>query len=182
MKKICVFCGSRLGSSVRYREATREFGAALAQAGIGLVYGGGRVGLMGALADAVLSGGGYVTGIIPSFLATSEITHPDLQTCHTVTDLFERKSMMLEIADAFVALPGGIGTLDELLEVVAWRQLRQLDKPIGLLDVDKFFSPWLAALRHSVEHGFADTREIEQLVVASDSAMLLARLLAVEKR
>ncbi len=175
MKKLCVFCGSRIGNE-RYRRAAREFGTALAHAGWSLVYGGGRVGLMGEVADAALAAGGYVTGVIPSFLNRQEVAHPQLQSCHTVRDLFERKAMMMELADAFVALPGGIGTYDELLEVIAWRQLKQLPKPIGVLDVNGFFQPWLASLRHAAAEGFMDIEELAKLNVSENSGELLTLL------
>ncbi len=167
MKKLCVFCGSRLGQRPAYQAAARELGNALAAAGWGLVYGGGSVGLMGEVADATLAAGGHVTGVIPAFLNRQEILHPNLASCHTVSDLFERKSMMMEIADAFVALPGGIGTYDELLEVIAWRQLHQLDKPIAVLDVEGYFQPWLASLRHAADAGFVDHGELAKLQVAA---------------
>lgn len=176
MKKLCVFCGSRNGRHPAYQAAARELGSALANAGWGLVYGGGRVGLMGEIADAALAAGGYVTGVMPEFLNRREIVHPGLATCHTVSDLFERKSMMMEIADAFVALPGGIGTYDELLEVIAWRQLRQMNKPIALLDVAGYFQPWLAALRHAVDEGFVDKTELDQLLCVATVSELLATL------
>ncbi|MGH8597840.1 MAG: TIGR00730 family Rossman fold protein [Gammaproteobacteria bacterium] len=176
MKKICVFCGSRSGVRASYRAAAQAFGRALAKANLGLVYGGGRVGLMGDLADAMLAAGGYVTGVIPEFLNHREVIHTELQSCHTVTNLFERKAMMLEISDAFVALPGGIGTLDELLEVIAWRQLRQLDKPIWVLDVERFFAPWLDALRHTAVEGFVAIEELDRLLVATSVEELIARL------
>jgi uncharacterized protein (TIGR00730 family) len=176
MKKICVFCGSRFGNRPHYREAARALGAALAAADLGLVYGGGQVGLMGEVANAVLNAGGYVTGVIPEFLNSREVLHPGLQSCHTVTDLFERKAMMLDMADAFIALPGGIGTFDELLEVMAWRQLRQLDKPIGLLDVEGFFGPWLSALRHSAAEGFLANEELDRLLIAASPITLIADL------
>jgi len=176
MKKICVFCGSRTGTRPAYREAAETLGRALAARGWGLVYGGGRVGLMGVLADATLAANGYVTGVIPAFLNRREVVHPALQSCHTVSDLFERKSMMLDIADAFVALPGGIGTYDELLEVIAWRQLAQLDKPIAVLDVGAFFQPWLGSLRHAADEGFVDRAEVDRLVCTDDVATLVAQL------
>lgn len=173
MKKVCVFCGSRVGRRQAYRAAARELGSALAARGWGLVYGGGRVGLMGEVADAALVAGAYVTGVIPEFLNRREIIHPGLRSCHTVTDLFERKSMMMDIADAFVALPGGIGTYDELLEVIAWRQLRKLDKPIALLDIEGFFQPWQASLRHAVDEGFVDASELDRLLWADTVPALL---------
>jgi uncharacterized protein (TIGR00730 family) len=176
MKKICVFCGAHIGTRAAYTTAARELGTALANTGWGLVYGGGRVGLMGILADATLAADGYVTGVIPDFLNRSEIMHPALRGCHTVSDLFERKSMMMEIADAFVALPGGIGTLDELLEVIAWRQLHQLNKPIAVLDIEGFFQPWLRSLRHAADEGFIDHQELDKVVCASSVPELFIQL------
>lgn len=178
MKKICVFCGSRTGRRASYRVAADALGTAVAEAGWGVVYGGGRVGLMGVVADAAMAAGGYVTGVIPGFLNRREVLHPGLRSCHTVNDLFERKAMMMEIADAFVALPGGVGTFDELLEVIAWRQLAQIDKPIAVLDVDGFFQPWLQSLRHCVDEGFVDAAECERLLCVKDVPALLAALTA----
>lgn len=177
MRKIAVFCGARHGARDSYAEAASAFGRLLAQAGCGLVYGGGRVGLMGVVAQACLDHGGHVTGVIPHFLNTRELLHPDLQSCHTTSDLFERKSMMMAIADAFVALPGGLGTFDELLEVMAWRQLRQIDKPIALLDVDGYFRPWLAALEHAVAEGFMEPFEIDRLIIDARPRTVLDALL-----
>lgn len=177
MRKIAVFCGARFGARERYVEAAREFGELLAREGCGLVYGGGRVGLMGVVAQACLDHGGHVTGVIPHFLNTRELLHPGLQSIHSTSDLFERKSMMMAIADAFVALPGGIGTLDELLEVMAWRQLRRIDKPIALLDVDGYFRPWLAALEHSVAEGFLDPLEIDRLIIDARPLTVIEALL-----
>ena len=156
IRKIAVFCGARHGVRPIYTEAAHEFGKLLAEAGCGLVYGAGRVGLMGVVAQACLDHGGHVTGVIPHFLKSRELLHPDLQSCHTTINLFERKSMMMDIADGFVALPGGLGTFDELIEVMAWRQLQQTDKPIALLNVDGYFQPWLAALSHAAAEGFLD--------------------------
>ena len=177
MRKIAVFCGARYGVRPAYAEAAREFGASLAARHCGLVYGGGRVGLMGLVAQGCLDGGGHVTGVIPSFLNTRELLHPDLQSCHTVVDLFERKSMMMSIADAFVALPGGIGTLDELLEIMAWRQLKQFDKPLGVLDTAGYFGPWFTALENAAAEGFVDNAEISRMIVDASVASLLDRLL-----
>ena len=176
MKKLCVFCGARSGGRPTYVAAARAFGRLLADRKIGLVYGGGRVGLMGELAQAALDHGGYVTGIIPSFLSQRELQHPGLHTCHVVSDLMERKAMMIEIADAFVALPGGIGTLDEVLEVMAWRGLERIDKPIGFFDVDDFFQPWRGTLEYLDREGFVSSAEIAKLVFESDPEQLLERL------
>lgn len=177
MRKLAVFCGARHGLRPRYTDTAREVGRLLAQAGCGLVYGAGRVGLMGEVAQACLDQGGHVTGVIPRFLNSQELLHPDLQSCHTTTNLFERKSMMMDIADGFLALPGGIGTYDELLEVMAWRQLHQIDKPIALLDVEGYFQPWLAALAHAAAEGFVEAGEIERLIVDARPDVVLDALL-----
>lgn len=176
-RKIAVFCGARCGVREPYVAAAHELGVLFARFDCGLVYGGGRVGLMGVVAQACLDHGGHVTGVIPDFLAVSELLHPGLQSTHMTRDLFARKATMIEIADAFIALPGGIGTFDELLEVMAWRQLGRLDKPIGLLDVEGYFRPWLAALEHSAAEGFVDPSELDRLVIDARPDRVLAALL-----
>lgn len=175
---IGVFCGSREGIDDAYREATDTFGRELAARGITVVYGGGNVGLMGVLADAALDAGGRVVGVIPDFLTIREVLHPGLSETVVVDDLFERKAAMIERADAFVALPGGLGTLDEILEVIAWRQLRQLRQAIGLLDTAGYYAPWMALLEHTVAQGFARAADVEHLVVESDPVVLIDRLVA----
>ncbi|MCB1746790.1 MAG: TIGR00730 family Rossman fold protein [Gammaproteobacteria bacterium] len=173
---ICVFCGAREGDDEAYREAADTFGREIAARDITLVYGGGNIGLMGVLADAALDAGGRVVGVIPDFLVLREVVHPGLTETVVVEDLFERKALMIERADAFVALPGGIGTYDEVLEVIAWRQLRQLRQPIGLLDVGGYFQPWLRLLEHTVERGFASAGDIDHLLVETDPVLLVDRL------
>ena len=177
MYAICVFCGSRHGARAEYLAAASAFGRELAAREMTLVYGGGRVGLMGAVADAVIVGGGQVVGVMPDFLRAPEVVHPGISECVVVDDLFERKAQMIERADAFVALPGGIGTFDELLEVIAWRQLRQLRQPIGLLDVAGFFAPWQALLAHTVVEGFLAQEDIAHIVVERDPVALIDALL-----
>jgi uncharacterized protein (TIGR00730 family) len=177
MQRIGVFCGARHGAQPAYAEAAAEFGKLVARAGCGLVYGAGRVGLMGIVAQACLDHGGHVTGVIPGFLNSRELLHPDIQACHTTETLFERKAKMMDIADAFAVLPGGIGTYDELLEVMAWRQLGQLAKPIALLDTAGYFGPWIAALEHASAEGFVDRFEIDRLCVDPRPARVLAHLL-----
>ncbi len=176
MFSVCVFCGSRVGAREDYVFAAEAFGHALAMRGYGLVYGGGRVGLMGALADAALDAGGHVVGVIPDFLSAREVAHQGLQECLFVDDLFERKALMIERSDAFVALPGGIGTLDELLEVIAWRQLRQLRQPIGLLNVAGYFDPWIDLFGHIRAEGFVSAAELEHLIVEPDPEVMLDAL------
>lgn len=154
MKWICVFCGSSAGEHPRYLEAASETGALLAEEGIGLVYGGSRVGVMGRLADATLSAGGEVVGVIPRPLVDREVAHHGLTELRVVDSMHERKAAMAELADAFVALPGGLGTLEEFLEVLTWSQLGLHRKPCGVLDVGGYFRPLAALLDHMVREGF----------------------------
>jgi uncharacterized protein (TIGR00730 family) len=178
MYSVCVFCASRDGARDDYLAAADSFGRELAARDMALVYGGGNIGLMGALADGALDAGGHVVGIIPDFLREREVAHTGLTECVFVDDLFERKALMIERADAFVALPGGIGTFDEILEVIAWRQLRQLRQPIGLLDVAGFFQPWRALWQHVIDEGFVRTAELDSIVVDTDPGRLIDALLA----
>jgi uncharacterized protein (TIGR00730 family) len=180
IRSVCVFCGARQGRDPAFAAAAGAFGSALSARGLRLVYGGGRIGLMGLVADAVLASKGQVTGVLPRFLARHEILHAGVQEHIEVDDLFERKRVMLARADAFVALPGGIGTLDELLEVIAWRQLGQLDCPIGMLNVNAFFEPWLVALRASAAAGFISATDIDALAVHASPDGLLDMLLGAE--
>lgn len=183
MPSIAVFCGARAGRDPRYATEAAALGAALAARGWTLVYGGGKVGLMGVLAQACLDAGGSVTGVIPGFLSSREVLHPGLQISHQVEDLFERKALMIELADAFVALPGGIGTLDELLEVMAWRQLGCIDKPVALLNTAGYFESALRSLDHAIAEQFVDASERDRLLVAdrlSDLLSTLDTLLPVE--
>ncbi len=155
IRRLCVYCGSAGAVDERYRAAASELGTGLAAAGIGLVYGGGRIGLMGLLADAVLAGGGHVTGVIPRRLGDAEVAHRGASELVIVASMHERKRVMAERADAFAVLPGGIGTLDETLEIVTWRQLRLHDKPIFLVDVAGYWRPLIALLDHVVAERFA---------------------------
>ena len=143
---LCVFCGSSTPPDPRYRDAARALGTLAAARGVGLVYGGGSVGLMGAVADAALEAGGSVTGVIPAGLFSREIGHAGLTALHEVGSMHERKQLMYDLADAFVALPGGLGTLEELAEVTTWAQLGLHAKPVALLDVDGFWDPLIAQL------------------------------------
>lgn len=154
MKYLCVFCGSSTGRPAIYAESARRFGMALAARGRGLVYGGGHIGLMGVIADAVLQAGGSVIGVIPRSMVERELAHERLTELHVVETMHQRKALMAERADGFAALPGGFGTADELFEILTWRQLRLHDKPIGLLNVAGFFDPLLAWMDRTVEDGF----------------------------
>ena len=154
MARICVFCGSSPGADPRFLAAAREMGRALAARGLGLVYGGGSVGLMGAVADAALEAGAEVVGVIPQVLQIRELAHERLTTLHVVGSMHERKALLAELSDGFVALPGGMGTLEELAEVLTWAQLGLHAKAVVLVDVDGFWDPFVAMLDRMVESGF----------------------------
>src|SRR5215469_5924737 len=145
----CVFCGSNRGTNPRYAAAA-ELGRCLASSGIGIVYGGGKVGLMGVLADAAIEQGGEVIGVIPRMLVDREIAHPGLTELRIVGSMHERKALMADLSDAFIAMPGGYGTLDEFCEILTWTQLGLQQKPIGMLNVDGYFDPLLALFDHAV--------------------------------
>jgi uncharacterized protein (TIGR00730 family) len=176
IRRLCVYCGSSGAVDRQYREAATELGARLAAAGIGLVYGGGRVGLMGLLADAVLAGGGEVIGIIPARLRDAELAHPGATELVVVETMHERKRLMAEKADAFAVLPGGIGTLDELFEILSWKQLGLHDKPILVADIGGYWAPLRALLDDIVTKGFARPEVRELLRVVPTVAALIARL------
>lgn len=176
MPRVCIFCGAHPGDTPRYLEAAAQAARALAHAGYGIVYGGGRVGLMGAVADAALAAGGEVVGVIPSALASAEIAHDGVTRLHVVQTMHERKALMATLSDAFVALPGGFGTMDELHEVLTWRQLAIHEKPIGLLNVDGFYDPLLALYERMVRDGFVRAQTRELLATASTIEELLAIL------
>ncbi|HEY7594605.1 MAG TPA: TIGR00730 family Rossman fold protein [Actinophytocola sp.] len=173
--RVCVFCGSSTGTGDRYRNAADHVGRTLAERGIGLVYGGARMGTMGVLADAALRAGGWVTGVIPQSLVDREIAHQGVDDLHVVADLHERKAMMGSLADAFLALPGGAGTLEELFEVFTWAQLGLHDKPIALLDVDGYYQPMLRFLDHMAGQGFLRPEYRDMLIVDTDVAAVLDR-------
>jgi uncharacterized protein (TIGR00730 family) len=158
--RVCVFCGSARGSSPAYAEAAAELGAALAASGTGLVYGGGDVGLMGIVADATLAAGGEVIGVMPEALVAKEIAHRGLTELRVTGSMHERKALMAELADGFIALPGGLGTFDELCEILTWGQLGLHNKPVVLLDVDGYWGPFSALLDSAVAAGFL--REIHR--------------------
>jgi len=177
MKYLCVFCGSSKGGPAIYAETARLFGEALAGRGLGLVYGGGHIGLMGILADAVLQAGGPVIGIIPRSMVERELAHEQLTELHIVETMHQRKALMAERAVAFAALPGGVGTADEFFEIVTWRQLRLHSKPIGLLNVAGFFDPLLAWLDRTVVDGFVRAEHRGLLQVAREPGRLLDLLM-----
>jgi uncharacterized protein (TIGR00730 family) len=173
---VCVFCGSSTPNDPRYREAAVELGALVATRGIRLVYGGGRVGLMGALADAALAQGGRVTGVIPVGLFSREVGHTGLTELHEVGSMHERKRLMYDLADGFIALPGGLGTLEELAEVTTWSQLGLHRKPVVLLDVDDFWAPLCAQLDRMVSLGLLKVANRDLVQRTGDSREALALL------
>jgi uncharacterized protein (TIGR00730 family) len=173
VQTVCVFCGSRVGSSPSYVEAARCMGKTLARRGLGLVYGGGRIGLMGAVADAALEEGGQVVGVIPEALLAREIAHADLTELHVVGTMHERKKLMAELSDGFVALPGGFGTLEEFLEVLSWAQLRIHEKPCALLDVNGFWDPLFALFDEAVAEGFVPPNHRSLVLQEQDPHALL---------
>ena len=175
LRRVCVFCGASPGRDPRYADVARSVGAALARRGIELVYGGSAVGLMGAVADGALAAGVRVTGVIPAGLVERELAHKDLTDLRIVTTLHERKAVMAELSDAFLALPGGLGTLEELSEVLSWAQLGVHAKPIGALDVGGFFGPLVAYLDHAVREGFVAPRNRDLLLVDDDLDRMLER-------
>jgi uncharacterized protein (TIGR00730 family) len=169
LRKICVFCGSRAGNKAAYRSAAESVGRLLAERGIGVVYGGGNVGLMGAVADAALAAGGEVVGVIPDVLLAKEVGHRGLTKLHVVRNLHERKAMMADLADAFVALPGGFGTFEEFCEVITWSQLSLHQKPCGLLNVLNYWQPMVAMFDHAVDEGFL--KKQNRGIVLEDESM-----------
>jgi uncharacterized protein (TIGR00730 family) len=180
IRSICVFCGASSGRDPRYAAAAAVTGETLARRGLRLVYGGGRLGLMGAVADAALAAGGEVVGVIPRGLVDRELAHPGLTELRIVDALHERKAQMAELSDAFLALPGGFGTLEELAEVLSWAQLDLHAKPIGLLDVDGYFAALEAFLDHAVGEGFIAERHRRTLLRDDDLTSLLDRFDAWE--
>ena len=176
MKRVCVFCGSRNGTRDQYVGSARRMGEALARRGIGLVYGGGGIGLMGILADAALSAGGDVIGVIPEALMAREVAHRGLTDLRVVASMHERKALMAELADAFVALPGGFGTLEEFCESLTWAQLGIHRKPCGLLNVEGFFDPLLLLFDHAVRERFVSPDHRSLVVVEEDPERLLDAL------
>lgn len=174
--RLAVFCASNVGSTEVYAEAARAFGAACAQRQISIVYGGGRVGLMGAVADAAMAEGGEVIGVITEQLARAEVAHHEITQLEVVASMHERKARMADLADGFVILPGGFGTLDELAEIVTWNQLGLVAKPVVLLDVDGYWDPLYAWVEHAVGAGFVPPaqRMILQRATTVDAAIALA--------
>lgn len=178
LESVCVFCGSRPGDDPAYRAAAESLGRALATRKMTLVYGGAKVGVMGVVANAALGAGGRVVGVIPKSLVSKEVAHDGLQELFLTESMHERKDRMIALSGAFVAIPGGFGTYDELFEVLTLAQIGLHEKPIGLLDVNGYFQPLVALLKHTIGHGFAAPEHEALVVVASDVDTLLDRLVA----
>jgi len=174
---ICIYCGSAVGIKAEYADSARRVGQTLARHGFGLVYGGGRVGLMGIVADAVLAGGGRVIGVIPDPLATKEIAHDGLTELHVVADMHQRKALMARSANAFLTLPGGIGTFEEFFETLSWSVLGLHQKPLGILNIAGYFDPLLALLNHAVAERFVRPHNLERLIVSGDPETVVSDLM-----
>ena len=164
MQRICVFCGSSSGKKTEYLDAAKALGKVMANRGIDLVYGGASIGLMGAIADAVLQAGGKVTGVIPEHLQQFEISHPGLTELHIVADMHERKAAMASMADGFIAMPGGIGTLEELIEICTWQQLGLHSKATGVLNIANYYDKLIDFIAHSVDEGFLRAQHQKNLL------------------
>lgn len=176
LKRICVFCGSSLGVRPAYKQAAKRLGELLAERRIGVVFGGGSIGLMGALADAALAKGGEVIGVIPESLVRREIGHGGVTKLHVVETMHQRKALMADLSDAFIALPGGYGTLEELCEAITWSQLGIQQKPCGLLNIEKYWDGLLAVLDHAVDEGFVQPENSQLVLVAQTPERMLERL------
>jgi len=176
MHAICVFCGSQAGAKPAYLQAARELGALLARRGVAVIYGGGHIGMMGALADSALAAGGRVIGVIPEHLMRPEVAHQNLTELHVVDSMHTRKRTMASRADAFIVLPGGYGTFEEMFEMVTWRQLRLHAKPVGLVNVEGYFDHLLAFLEHAARQEFIRPQHRGLLLVEASAEGLLEKL------
>ena len=180
MRSLCVFCGSNTGAGDAYADAARNLARAIAARGLRLVYGGGRIGLMGVLGEAALAAGGHVIGVTPQRLLEREVVHRGLSELRVVNSMHERKALMADLSDAFIALPGGLGTLDEMFEMLTWAQLGIHRKPCGLLNVNGYFGKLAAFLDHAVEQRFVKAEHRSMLISERDPAALLDRLASAQ--
>lgn len=176
MQTVCVFCGSNAGGRQSYMAAARQLGRAMAEMDLGLVYGGARVGLMGAIADSVLAAGGRAIGVMPDFLVKKEVAHEGLTALHVVDSMNARKQLMAELSDGFIALPGGFGTLDEFFEVVTWTQLYIHTKPCGLLDVDGYYGHLMKFLDHAATEQFIRAAHRSMILIDNNPNRLLRKM------
>jgi len=173
IKRVAVFCGSNLGKDDKYKSAAKDLGKLLVKEGIELIYGGGRIGLMGVIADSVLQAGGNVIGVMPEFLVKREALHPGVLDLRVVDTMHSRKAMMADLADAFISIPGGFGTLDELIEIVTWNQLGVIKKPVGLLNVNNYFDLLLDFIAKAAEEGFLRMDNQSEIFIQKDIFKLL---------
>lgn len=178
---VAVYCGSRLGNNEVYEHAAKDLGAALAKNGLGLVYGGASIGLMGAVADSVVAGGAQAVGVIPTFMLDHEIAHDNLTFLHLTDTMHTRKAIMAEYADAFITLPGGLGTLEEIMEIATWRQLYQHEKPMIILNINGYYDRLIDHLKFTAEQGFMKAEDLTRLVVCNDIAAAIEVLSNVVK-
>ena len=176
MQSLCVFCGANVGTRPEYAEAARTVGRMLADQGIRLIYGAGNIGLMGILADSCLAAGGKVIGVIPDALVRHEVAHQALTELRVVNSMHERKAMMADLSEAFMALPGGLGTFEELFEIWTWAQLGLHRKPLGLLNVSGYYDPLIALANHGLQEGFLRQQHLDTLLVDTDPQRLLTAL------
>ncbi|KKB63564.1 DNA-binding protein [Robbsia andropogonis] len=176
MQSVCVYCGSSYGTRSEYKAGAQALGQAMAERDIALIYGGGRVGLMGTIADAILAAGGRAIGVIPQLLVDKEVAHTGLTALHVVPDMHVRKKKMADLAEGFIAMPGGGGTLEELFEVFTWAQLGYHDKPMGLLNIAGFYDPLVTMLQHTADEGFIRPAYLDLLQSYHDPAALLNAL------
>ena len=182
MSRICVYAGSSFGASTEYSTVAAAFGSACARRGLGIVYGGGAVGLMGVLADSVLAAGGEVIGVIPRTMIAEERAHSQLTELISVNSMHERKQRMAQLSDSFVALPGGIGTLEEIIEVFTWLQLGLHLKPVGLLNVNGFYDPLITFLDHMRDEAFLTQTHYHMLTIEQESDLMLDRIAATKHK
>ena len=183
MPLVAVYCGSRLGNNEVYEQAARELGRELADNGMGLVYGGASIGLMGAVADEVIQGGAQAVGVIPTFMLKHEIAHEQLTRLHLTDTMHTRKTVMAEYADAFITLPGGLGTLEEIMEIATWRQLYQHEKPMIILNINGFYDRMIEHLKYTADQGFMKQQDLERLVVCntiSEAIDMLKTVVTIE--
>ncbi|WP_230659361.1 TIGR00730 family Rossman fold protein [Psychrobacter sp. I-STPA10] len=176
---VAVYCGSRLGKDGVYEQAAKELGSALAKNGLGLVYGGASIGLMGAVADSVIAGGAQAVGVIPTFMLDHEIAHSNLTFLHLTDTMHTRKAIMAEYADAFITLPGGLGTLEEIMEIATWRQLYQHEKPMIILNINGYYDRLIEHLKFTAEQGFMRAEDLTRLIVCNDIQAAIDVLSAV---
>lgn len=180
LNKICVFCGSSMGKDPAYADAAEQLGKEIATRHMELVYGGGNIGLMGIIADTVLAHKGKVTGIMPRHLVDLEIAHQQIQELKIVNDMMERKKLLLEISDAFIAMPGGFGTLDEMSEAITWNQLKLMHKPVGLLNTDGYYDHLIAFIKRATEDSLIRPEHRDSIIIASDPIELISSLKTFE--